>query len=156
MKGHIKTLVLIFSVTLNVGFLASYVLRRVSERPRYAYEELNLTPQQRSRVLPGRDQFHNRVNEIGNGIIALHMQLLDLLAADSPNRALIDSKLSEIQAGQRSMQQTLVEHLLAEKQIFTPEQCARFFAVLKARTQSQAAPGPPWIPRGAKQGRGPQ
>jgi hypothetical protein len=44
------------------------------------------------------------------------------------------------------MHEQVVNHLLEDKQIFTSEQRAKFFAILKSRIQQQSVPGPPWMP----------
>jgi Spy/CpxP family protein refolding chaperone len=150
-KQSIKTLAVVFSVALNIAFVAGYGVRKLSDRPKFAYEQLDLSQEQRKKIEPARDRFLRTVNEIGNTIVLQQIETMDLIAADSVDRRAINAKFQEIQLLQQSMHQQVVEHLLEHKQIFTPEQQARFFAVLKSRIREQSAPGPPWIPAGARQ-----
>jgi Spy/CpxP family protein refolding chaperone len=150
-KRHIKTLAVIFSVALNIAFLAGYGLRRLGDRPRFAYEELNLSEDQRTRFEAGRDRFLHAINDTGNKIIEKHLELMDLMAGDQTDPQAVDGKFQEIHALQQSMQRNVMQHLLEDKQILTPEQRAKFIAVLKDRIRAQGAPGPPWIPAGARE-----
>jgi Spy/CpxP family protein refolding chaperone len=151
MKQSFKILAVIFSVALNITFLAAYGVRKISDRPRYAYEELDLSGDQRKHLENARDRFLRAVNEIGNEIIGRHIELIDLVASERPDSQAIEIKFQEIHTLQRSMQRRVVEHLLEDKNVLAPEQRARFFAVLKSRIREQGAPGPPWLPAGARQ-----
>jgi hypothetical protein len=44
-----------------------------------------------------------------------------------------------------------MQHLLEDKEMLTPAQRAKFFGILKDRIRAQGAPGPPWLPAGARQ-----
>jgi Spy/CpxP family protein refolding chaperone len=149
-KQSIKTLAVIFSVALNIAFLAGYGVRKLIDRPRYAYEELDLSKDQRSRLEGSRDRFLSALSEIGDRMVSRHIELVDLIAAGPVDRQAIDRKFDEIHSLQKSMQQQVVEHLLEQKQIMTPAQRAKFFAVLKARIREQGASGPPWLSKGAR------
>jgi Spy/CpxP family protein refolding chaperone len=146
MKRYIKTLAVIFSVALNLAFLAGYGIRRFANRPKFAYEELDLSKEQQQRMQETRDRFLRALNEIGNGIVRRQIETIDLISADPVDHGAIGAKFQEIQALQQTMHQRVVEHLMEDKQIFTPTQQAKFFAVLKTRIQEQSIPGPPWMP----------
>jgi Spy/CpxP family protein refolding chaperone len=149
-KNNIKTLAVIFSVILNIAFVAGYVARRFSERPTFAYEELDLSNDQRTRFEAARNRFLSILNENTDKVISRHIELMDLIAAEPADRQAIDLKFQEIRSIQRSMAHSVVEHLLEDKQILQPDQQEKFFAVLKSRIQKQGAPGPPWLPEGAR------
>jgi Spy/CpxP family protein refolding chaperone len=151
MRKSIKTLAVIFSVALNVAFLAGYGIRKFSDRSKFAYEKLDLSKEQQERMKEARDRFLRALNDIGNGIVSRQIETIDLIAEDSVDRPAIEAKFNEIQSLQQSMHQRIVNHLLEDKQIFTPEQRAEFFAVLKSRIREQSAPGPPWLPWGTRQ-----
>jgi hypothetical protein len=147
MRHYLRTLGIIFSVALNLAFLGSYVYRTFAPPTGYAYEEVRLTPDQRSRMIVGRDRFIEIVNTIGNNIVGLQVQLIDAIAADALDRSAIDAKVGQIQFQQQAMQRAVVEHLIADKSILTSEQRKEFFEVLQRRIRSQSMPGPPWMPR---------
>jgi len=151
MKHYIRTLGLIFSVALNLAFVGFYAYRTLTNRTTFAYEELHLVPQQRSRMMSGRDRFIGTVDQIGNRIIGLHVELVDAIAAEPVDRNAIDVKLDQIRLQQQSMQQVVVEHLLENKSILRPDQREQFFALLKQRIRSQRLPGPPWLQRDRRQ-----
>ena len=146
MKQSIKILAVIFSVALNIAFLAGYGIRKFSDRSKFAYEEVDLSKEQLAHMQNARDRFLRDLNEIGNDIIKRQIETMDLIAADSVDRRAIETKFKEIQLLQQSMHQRVVEHLLEHKQILTPAQREKFFEVLKSRIRDQGAPGPPWIP----------
>jgi Spy/CpxP family protein refolding chaperone len=148
MRHYIPTLGIIFSVALNLAFLGSYAYRTFAQPPGYAYEEVQLAPDQRSRMTAGRDVFLEAVDAVGRNIIDLQVQLIDAIAADPVDRRAIDAKVGQIHAQQQAMQRTVVEHLIADKSILTSDQRTEFFEVLKRRIRSQSAPRPPWMPRG--------
>jgi Spy/CpxP family protein refolding chaperone len=146
---NIKILAVIFSVVLNIAFLAGYGIRKWADRPSYAYQELDLSKEQRMRIESSRDRFLRDLNEIGSRILNRQTELIDLIAVDSVDRAAVEKKFEEIHSLQQSMQQHVVDHLMDHKQIMTPAQRTKFFAILKARIQEQGVPGPPWMPAGA-------
>jgi Spy/CpxP family protein refolding chaperone len=148
-KQSIKILAVIFSVALNIAFLTGYGIRKLTERPRFAYQELNLSKEQRIQIESSRDRFLRDLNRIGSGIVSRHIELIDLIAGDSVDRGAVETIFEEIHSLQQSMQHQVVEHLLEHKQIMTPAQRAKFFEILKSRIREQGAPGPPWLPAGA-------
>lgn len=150
MKRPIRSLAILFSVVLNVAFVASYAFRAVAPRQAFAYEELKLDADQRGRMMSSRDRFLANIDRIGNSIIALHAELIDAIAADPADRTAIDARLGEIRTQQQSMQKAVVDHLLEDKVILRPDQYEQFFSILKRRIRSQGMPGPPWLPRDRK------
>jgi Spy/CpxP family protein refolding chaperone len=149
MKHSIKTLAVIFSVALNLAFLVGYGVREFGDRSTFAYEQLDLSKEQRQHIQDARDRFLSNLNEIGDRIVNQQIETIDLIAADSVDRHAIETKFEEIQLLQRSMHQRVVDHLLEDKQILAPAQREKFFAVLKSRIREQGSPRPPWFPAGA-------
>jgi Spy/CpxP family protein refolding chaperone len=147
---NIKILALIFSVALNIAFLVSYGVRKLSDRPKFVYEELDLSKEQLGQIQNMRQHFLRAIDEIGDRILRREIELMDLVAADPVDRQAVEAKSQEIHALQQSMQQRVVEHLLGNKQLLNPVQRTKFFTVLKSRIQEQGAPSPPWIPSGAR------
>jgi len=160
MKKNLKILAIIFSVALNIVFIGSYfyyrsgplaVTGRQANHNRLLYEELNLSRAQLERFGPLRDRFHAFVNEQGRKIKARQLELIDLLAGEAPDRRAIAAKRKEIQTLQRQMQTRVIDHLLEESGIFTPEQRRKFFALIKGRIGKSGGPRPRWMPQtGAK------
>jgi Spy/CpxP family protein refolding chaperone len=147
MKRYLGILGILFSIVLNVAFVCAYAYQRITSRQRFAYEELQLSAAQQAQWLSGRDQFMEQVNRIGSHITGLQLDLIDAVAANPLDRNRIEAVRAQIRARQQEMQQAVVEHLLGEKTIISPEQQRKFFNVLKERIQAESQPGPPWIPR---------
>ncbi|GBE12691.1 hypothetical protein BMS3Abin13_00983 [bacterium BMS3Abin13] len=156
MKQNLKTLVIIFSVVLNIVFIGSYVYHRSdltfitdhnTHHNRPLYEDLNLNRKQLDRFESIRDGFHNFVNKQGRKIKADRLELIDLLAKKNPNRRAIDAKQKEIQVLQQQMQAKVINHLLEESKIFTPEQRVKFFGLIRDRIEKSENPRPRWMQR---------
>lgn len=146
MTIQIRSLVIVFSGVLNVVFVTAYVIQRLSAQPKFACEEVELPAEQRARIETGRDRFLASINEIGDKIIASYLDLVDLTAADAPDRRAMETTLQEMNAGQQLLQRVMTDHLLELKQILTSEQRTRFFAVLRSRIRAQTTAGPAWFP----------
>jgi len=158
MKKNFKILAITFSVALNIVFIGSWFYHgsgllplagRQGEHDHPLYEELDLGRDQLDRFQPLCDRFHAFVNEQGQKIKARQLELVDLLARGKPDRRAIDAKQEEIQALQRQMQARVIDHLLQESKIFTPEQRQRFFALIRTRIEKSGGPRPRWMPRNA-------
>ncbi|NOY12250.1 MAG: periplasmic heavy metal sensor [Deltaproteobacteria bacterium] len=156
MKKNLKILAIIFSVVLNIVFTGSYfyhgsgllpLVGRQANHDHPLYEELDLGRDQLDRFEPLRDSFHAFVNEQGRKIKAKQLELVGLLAKEKPDRRAIDAKQEEIQVLQRQMQAKVIDHLLEESRIFTPEQRQKFFALIKGRIEKSDGPRPRWMPR---------
>jgi Spy/CpxP family protein refolding chaperone len=150
MNRNLKTLAVIFSVALNVTFIVVHVVQSLRDRPRFVYEELDLSAGQRAQFEAERDSFIRIHDQFGAGMIEKHAELMDLLAVTPVDDSAIQAKLDEIHANHRSLQQIVVRHLRKDREVLTPDQRRQFFAVLKERIRAQGAPGPAWVPRGAR------
>jgi len=153
MKKNVIILVVIFSVVLNIAFIGSYVYHRSyryfspdRQDQRCLFEQLDLSPGQREKFLSIRDRFHAFLNRQGQKIRSKQVELIDLLSHDHPNQTMIRAKQKEIQVLQQRRQARVVEHLLDESAIFTPEQRGKFFSLIRKRIANGHAPRPRWMP----------
>jgi Spy/CpxP family protein refolding chaperone len=71
------------------------------------------------------------------------MELNDLLVADKPDRAAINTKLQEISAAQLSLQKSAIDYRLAMRDAITPEQREKLRQLMRDRWQrdSRGRPG---------------
>ena len=154
MRDNLKTLILIFSVALNIAFVGTTIYHKWSSPPTrstllgnrpFLYQELNLTKEQLEKFEPLRNRFHTRLNEISSEIRGKRFQLIDLLAASDPDREAIRRQQEKIFALQKSMQRTIINHLLDESTILTVEQRAQLFRLIRDRSESKVGPWPPWM-----------
>jgi len=156
MTKNLKTLAIIFSIVLNIVFIGLYFYHKADLLPlighrtshnHLLYEELHLNREQLDRFRPARDRFHVFVNKQGLEIKAKQLELIDLLSMEHPDRLAIDAKQLEIQTLQQQLQAMVIDHLLEERRILTPEQRQRFFALIRERIKESSGPRPRWMPR---------
>jgi len=155
MKGNLKTLALIFSVILNAAFIGATAYYRLSppsvaSRPPsgsepFIYQELDLSREQVDRIEPMRDEFLERLSEIGGAIRERQIRLVDLLSSTEVGRGKVEALQGQIRDLQRTLQDTVVSHVLEESAVFTPEQRSRFFQLMKERIEQSGEPRPPWL-----------
>ena len=156
MKKNLKILAITFSVALNIVFIGSWfyhgsvLLPQADHQASYDHplcEDLDLGRDQLDRFQPLRDRFHAFVNEQGQKIKARQLELVGLLAEEKPDRRAVDAKQEEIQVLQQQMQAKVIDHLLEESRIFTPEQRLKFFALIKERIEKSDGSRPRWMPQ---------
>jgi Spy/CpxP family protein refolding chaperone len=143
MRGQVLRLLFVLSVAINVGVVAVIAWNRyeapatgpVETEP--LREQLRLTDEQvrefdrlyvdlEAKVTAARERMHER-----------RRGLFEILGAPSPDPAALDAVLAEIAAAQAGIQRAVAEYLLAQAQLLSPEQRARFVDVLIDRTRGQ-------------------
>jgi len=157
MRKNLKILAIIFSVVLNIIFTGSYfyhssgLLPLVNRQASYVhplYEKLNLDRDQINKFEPLRNSLHAFINKQGQKIKSKQLEFVKLLAKENPDRLAIEAKQQVIRALQHEMQSRMIEHLLAESRIFTPDQRQRFFALIEGRIEKSDGSRPRWMRRG--------
>jgi Spy/CpxP family protein refolding chaperone len=91
-------------------------------------------------------------------LMVKRIDLEDLLAADKPDRAAIDSKLQEISAAQLAMAKSRIDYRLNMRDAITPAQREKLRQLMRDRWQSRrgpARPGPQGAGRRGQRGPGP-
>ncbi|MDZ7615594.1 MAG: periplasmic heavy metal sensor [Patescibacteria group bacterium] len=151
---------LIASVALNVAFAAMWLAYAATPSavaepmpPDRSgvwcplHRQLEVTGQQWSVIEPRLLAFQESAGQLRNEVAAMRAEVIDLLAAETPDLDAIRAKQDDVVALRRTMQARVVEHLLAEKATLTPEQQARFFEILRERAAC-GEPGPPMSGKG--------
>jgi Spy/CpxP family protein refolding chaperone len=159
-----KPYLIVASATLNVAFVAMWIAHAapsgaLPEDDGHGgpepvvwcplHRELGVTQEQWSEIEPRLRAFQADAGEIRQQIDAIRMEVIDLIAAEEPDLDAIFAKQDEILATKRQMQRLVVEHLLAEKRVLTPEQQRQLFAMLRDRSGCPADP-----PMSGRPGRG--
>ncbi|MBN1855246.1 MAG: periplasmic heavy metal sensor [Pirellulales bacterium] len=145
-----KRFLIVASVALNLAFvgiwLAHAIAARLGEEPAPSphatagriwcplYEKLNVTDAQWNRIEPILREFRKSAQSVCQDMSKLRLEMVELIAAPTPNLEAIAAKQEEIQAGQRKMQGLVISHLLAEKEILTPEQQERLFTMIREQS----------------------
>ena len=145
MWKKIAPLLIVLSVALNIAFIGVWAVHatrahwlvdeaRDSEMWCPLHRRLNVTDEQWQQIEPRIVEFRRRSQAICGDMNRLRTELIDLIAADEPDRQAIAAKQEQIRAGQQQMQQLVVEHLLAEKEVLTAEQQKELFDLIRQRS----------------------
>ncbi|MFP4028413.1 MAG: Spy/CpxP family protein refolding chaperone [Candidatus Brocadiia bacterium] len=151
----IRPVILTISIALNVAFLGTWALhlyraRRVMHRPHSTpmrrgperdrggircpfHKELGVTEKQWQELEPSLREFQEKAEDNAQDIRKYHDALMDELRAPEPDMERIEEYREKIAEGQSKMQQLVIERLLEQKKVLTPEQQERFFEKLKKR-----------------------
>ena len=144
MWKKIAPLLIVLSVALNVAFIGVWVVHaarahwfvdetRDAEMWCPLHRRLNVTDEQWQRIEPRIAEFRRRSQAICAEMNRSRTELIDLIAADEPDRQAIAVKQEQIRAGQQQMQRLVVEHLLAEKEVLTADQQKELFDLIRQR-----------------------
>jgi len=151
MWKKIAPLIIVLSVALNIAFIGVWAAHAIgSYRPvEHAddhgkvwcplHRRLNVTDEQWRKIEPRMVEFRRASEALRREINRNRGEMIDLVASARPDQQAIAAKQEEIRAGQRRMQQLVINHLLAEKEVLTPEQQKVFFDMLRRRS---GCPGP--------------
>ena len=149
MWGRIAPLLIALSVALNVGIGGVWLSHAVNEYRRGSdridekaegvwcplHRSLGVTKEQWRRLEPDFVKFRQNSESLSEEINHRRGELIDLIASSQPHRDAIEAKQEEIRRGQQQMQRLVIEHLLAEKEVLTPEQRDQLFEMIRNRTR---------------------
>ena len=140
-------LLIVLSVALNIGFAGIWAAQTVaghwpaSEGCGHKggegavgcplYRSLGVTDEQRQRLEPRLAQLQQASRTLCQETERKRAELIDLVAAAETDRTAIRTKQEEILAGQRRMQELVIEQLLAEKEVLTAEQQKELFDMIR-------------------------
>jgi Spy/CpxP family protein refolding chaperone len=154
---------IVMSVALNVAFVGMWIAHAAPSRARPEetgqraaqhriwcplHRELGATEKQWAEIEPRLREFQAAVGELCQKTDAIRSEVIDLIAAEEPDTETIRVKQDEILATKRSIQGLVVDHLLAEKEVLTPDQQTRLFEMLRDRTGCTSGPPMSGRPRG--------
>lgn len=134
-----------FSVGLNLAFIALWLVHSLSApgdagelfRPEIdggvssaLHREIGVTKEQWRKIEPLILDFREKASRQRQKISDLRGQLMDLLTIAKADKTAIREKQEEIMAAQRRMQNLVIDHLLKEKELLSPEQGKRLMQSL--------------------------
>lgn len=96
----------------------------------FLHNYLSLSESQKIRMEALDKPFRSKVNQLKVEIRQKRDELSALLLEPNPTAEIINTKLDEIAMLQVELQKVVVAHLLSIKEILTPEQQKRFFAMI--------------------------
>jgi Spy/CpxP family protein refolding chaperone len=146
MWNRIRKPLLALSLGLNLAFVAIWLAHSIpswttgqkvtktiaghSAVPSLLHREIGVTPDQWERIEPIILDFREKAEKQRRMITSLRGQLMDLLVMPDVDETAIRSKQEEILAGQRRMQNLVIDHLLKEKELLSPDQAKKLLQSL--------------------------
>ena len=143
-----KRFLIVASVALNLAFVGVWLAHAISAAGVGGelapsppgriwcplHEKLSLTDEQWEQIEPRLREFRQSAQSVCDTVSQLRLEMVELIAAPTPDLEAIAAKQEEIQAGQQKMQGLVIGHLLAEKEILTPEQEERLFTMIREQS----------------------
>jgi hypothetical protein len=166
MSKRVKVFFIVLSVAFNVAFVTMWFayagrlrLRTSQAGPEIEaevwcplHQELVTSEDQWREIEPLLKEFQATIGELCRHINLLRSGVIDLVATEQPDLEAIRAKQEEILATKRNIQRLVIAHLLAEKEVLTPEQQYRLFEMLRNRS---GCSGPPLSSHFPSRGRKP-
>ena len=126
----------IFLILLSAIIIIQLVVRliaRTHQKPVRGYLDLiALTEEQKRQVEDIRRDFLPKVEGIRQSLRQKRLQLNDLLFSDSSDLKTISAKSNEISALQAQLEREVIDHILQEKELLSPEQKREFYQVIRS------------------------
>ena len=152
MKSKWLTIVLVLSLAINAGVLASmgyhyYVNASpsstapcpMSPGDSHLYQSLGLSKDQLGKIDPIAQKFHSRITELGTTMEAKKELLVDLLAKGG-DPAGVENVRREMAGIQDEIQKEVITHITELKKILDPDQQQRFFNLMRQSMTSGQSP----------------
>jgi Spy/CpxP family protein refolding chaperone len=135
----VKLFLVLLSLILNGAFIAAWLTQaapRLAPKTGCATDcqllrKIGASEAQLQQLGPRLEEFRKACRTRCRAIGRLRRELIDLLAEPQPNRDAIRQKQEQIVEGQRAMQELVVEQLLTEKDLLTPEQQKALFDLIR-------------------------
>jgi Spy/CpxP family protein refolding chaperone len=146
MWSNIKRFLIVASFALNLAVASVWIVHTVpaglaheeTELPAPTaqiwcplHQQLDVSGEQWKKIEPQLKQFRESAQSVARQIGRFRSEVLDLIAMPTPDRDAITAKQEKIRTCQRKMQDMVVDHLLAEKEILTVEQGEQLTALLR-------------------------
>lgn len=143
MKTKSLKLILLVSVVFNLTIIAAAgyfyfrdSLCRIADRPDRSAalaEKLGLSPEQQASMQEADARFRKEAGVKRAGLLKQREHLLSLIKAEATDKAAIGAALADIKALQGEIEAAVVEHMLAEKSMLTPQQREKYLKLLEKR-----------------------
>ena len=127
-----KDILLILLSAIVLIQLAVRLYSRMRQKPIRGYLDLiALTDEQKRQVEDIRRDFLPKVEGIRQSLRDNRLKLNDLLFAESPDMTSIAKKSNKISDLQSKLEQEVIDHILQEKELLSPEQKRAFYQVIR-------------------------
>lgn len=108
---------------------------RAEKRQAFYAKKLGLTPEQVEKIKEEDLRFRAAVESARTELMSKRRSLLSVLKEERPDRAAIDTLLSEIVGLQGKIEAQAIEHIINEKSVLDKEQQAGFVDLLEKRLE---------------------
>lgn len=138
---------IVLSVALNIAFVGVWLGHAAKRRQCHGvsqrcmggndkiacplHREIGTSREQWKQIGPRLAEFRKATRTICRDLSKKRAEMIDLLAQPQVDSEAIAAKREEILAEQRTMQQLVIDHLLAEKEVLTTEQQKKFFDLFR-------------------------
>ena len=152
----IKRCSMVVSIALNVAFVGIWIAYAAASIPSPwqtgksitqqqkiwcpLHRELDVTEQQWEQIEPRLIEFQAAVAKLRQKFQSIRPEVIDLIAAEDCSLEAIRAKQDEIMATKSQIQGLMVNHLIAEKQILTPNQQEQLFKMLRQQVACRVGP----------------
>jgi heavy-metal resistance protein len=128
----LKDILLILLSAILIIQLLIRLFARLRQKPIRGYLDLiALNNEQKRQVEDIRRDFLPKVAGIRQSLRDNRLKLNDLLFTESPDFKLIAEKSNEISALQAQLEREVIDHILQEKNLLSPEQKREFYDVIR-------------------------
>jgi len=128
----LKDILLILLSAIVLIQLAVRLYARMRQKPIRGYLDLiTLSEEQKRQVEDIRRDFLPKVAGIRQSLRDNRLRLNELLFAETPDEKAIAEKSNEISALQSKLEQEVIDHILQEKELLSPEQKKEFYQVIR-------------------------
>jgi len=147
MWPKIAPLLFALSISMNLAVAgtwlvtAAYARQDEPEIEGFMLDEIEITENQARRMGPTFREFRESINELAEQADSAREDLLDLLDADKLDHDAINETHRQIVDIQAKMQRTVIEHLIAQRDILSPGQQEHLFDALRQRAGRGRAGG---------------
>ena len=141
MKNYLKRIGIIISIILNITFVSGYYYKTFWEKKEGSWvvrpqvkrilRQLRLSDEQKGKIRNSTDSLRKEVSKIRGQIEARRMEMIELLSSPHPDREAIELKRQAIVSLQQELQKLVLDNLLENKKVLTPEQQRKLFSYLK-------------------------
>ena len=159
----IFVMMFVVSLALNAAFVATWAVNRFTgiaqaEMGKEAeaepkiwcplHRELGVSKEQWEKIEPEMIAFHKETQKVCEEANSLRNGMIELLASSEVDREAMQAQQEKIMQVQRKMQDLVLEHILAEKELLSETQQQKFFEMLRQRARCHGSGAVPMMGMG--------
>jgi Spy/CpxP family protein refolding chaperone len=129
------------------GRRGEFGLARLLNNPEIR-EKVGITAEQAAKIRQDETEFRKAGIRDRADLQVKRIDLENLLSAEKPDRAAIDSKLQEISTARLTLEKSSVHFRLTMREAITPAQREKLHELMRERGRGEGGPGRPGGPRG--------